>query len=130
MQNDWIPVIFPEGTRSKDGSVGTFHAAGFRRFVDRCPLPVGVFAIDGGWRISKLGDMRKTLRGGRYRIKLLKVVITSYSIHYTKLYDRYKDFPFFKDFYLLRLALGRVVNLQKLYAIPPAAQRFSHIAQL
>lgn len=73
MQNDWIPVIFPEGTRSKDGSVGAFHAAGFRRFVDRCPLPVGVFAIDGGWRISKLGDMRKTLRGGRYRIKLLKV---------------------------------------------------------
>lgn len=72
-ENNWIPVIFPEGTRSKDGSLGTFHAAGFRRFTDRCPLPVGVFAIDGGWRISKLGDMTKTLRGGRYRIKLLKV---------------------------------------------------------
>jgi len=72
-ENEWIPVLFPEGTRSIDGSLGTFHAAGFRRFLDRYPLPVAVFAIDGGWRISKLSDMAKTMRGGRYRIKLLKV---------------------------------------------------------
>lgn len=72
-ENKWIPVVFPEGTRSTDGTLGTFHAAGFRRFLDRTPLPVAVFAIDGGWRISKLGDMAKTMRGGRYRIKLLKV---------------------------------------------------------
>ncbi len=72
-QNGWIPVIFPEGTRSADGNVGKFHAAGFRRFTERCPLPVAVFAIDGGWKISKLSDMAKTMRGGRYRIKLLKV---------------------------------------------------------
>ena len=72
-KNNWIPVIFPEGTRSRDGNTGTFHAAGFRRFMDRYPLPVVVCAVDGGWNISSLAGMVKRMKGGEYRIKVLKV---------------------------------------------------------
>jgi len=72
-KNNWIPVIFPEGTRSIDGSLGTFHAAGFRRFLDRAPMPVAVCAIDGGWRVGTLDDIRQNMRSGSYRVKVLKI---------------------------------------------------------
>ena len=71
--NNWIPVIFPEGTRSVDGNLGTFHAAGFRRFLDRAPMPVAVCAIDGGWRVGTLKGIRQHMRSGSYRVKVLKI---------------------------------------------------------
>jgi 1-acyl-sn-glycerol-3-phosphate acyltransferase len=71
--SDQLPVIFPEGTRSKDGELGTFHAAGFRRFLDHCPLPVAVCAIDGGWRIGSLDGIARRMRGGTYRVEILKI---------------------------------------------------------
>jgi 1-acyl-sn-glycerol-3-phosphate acyltransferase len=73
IENGWIPVIFPEGTRSLDGNLGTFHAAGFRRFLDRAPMPVVVCAIDGGWRMSSLLGMAKNMKGGSYRIRILRI---------------------------------------------------------
>ncbi len=73
---NWIPVLFPEGTRSVDGSLGTFHPAGFRRFLDKAPMPVVVCAVDGGYRISKLSGLQEDLSGGRYRIKVLKTYPT------------------------------------------------------
>lgn len=72
-KNNLIPVIFPEGSRSKDGDLKTFHAAGFRRFLNAAPMPVAVCAVDGGWKISSLTRMAKNLKGGAYRIKLLKI---------------------------------------------------------
>jgi 1-acyl-sn-glycerol-3-phosphate acyltransferase len=72
-KNNWIPVIFPEGTRSVDGSLGTFHAAGFRRLLDKAPMPVVVCALDGGWRVSTLEGMLKNMRGGVYRVKVVKI---------------------------------------------------------
>lgn len=72
-KNNLIPVIFPEGTRSKTGKLGTFHAAGFRRFLNNKPMPVAVFALDGGWRISSVSKIAQNLSNGAYRIKLLKV---------------------------------------------------------
>ncbi len=72
-ENNWIPVIFPEGTRSRDGNTGTFHAAGFRRFLDKYPLPVAVCAVEGGWNISSLSGMVRRMKGGEYRVKVLKV---------------------------------------------------------
>ena len=70
---NWVPVIFPEGTRSRDGSIGKFHAAGFRRFMDQLPLPVAVCAVDGGWKINALSDIIRNMKGGEYRVKVLKV---------------------------------------------------------
>ncbi|MCR5288506.1 MAG: 1-acyl-sn-glycerol-3-phosphate acyltransferase [Treponema sp.] len=68
-----IPVLFPEGTRSKDGELGTFYAAGFRRLTDAAHLPVAVCALDGGWRINNLKNIMINLYRGSYRVKVLKV---------------------------------------------------------
>ena len=76
LEHKWIPVIFPEGTRSLDGNLGTFHAAGFRRLLDKAPMPVVVCAIEGAWRISSLMGMAKYLKGGNYRIKIVKIFPT------------------------------------------------------
>ncbi len=74
-ENNWIPVIFPEGVCSRDGRVGCFHAAGFRRLQNALPLPVAVFAIDGGWKYPDVSGLIRALRRERgcYRIKLLTV---------------------------------------------------------
>ena len=72
-EKNYLPVIFPEGSRSKDGSVHTFHSAGFRRFLNQEALPVAVCALDGGCSISSLNQFVKRIRGDGYRVKVLKV---------------------------------------------------------
>ncbi len=72
-KNNLLPVIFPEGTRSKTGALGSFHTAGFRRFLNNTPMPVAVFALDGGWNISSVRKITQNLRGASYKIKFLKV---------------------------------------------------------
>ena len=73
LQKKQIPVIFPEGTRTRDGNVGQFYAAGFRRLVEGTKLPVAVCALDGGWQISRLNSLFRNLHKGSYRVKVLKV---------------------------------------------------------
>jgi len=73
LRNNWIPVLFPDGTRSKNGEVGTFHSAGFRRFLTKAPMPVVVAAVDGGWNISSITRIATNLHGGAYRVKALKI---------------------------------------------------------
>lgn len=72
-RNNWIPVLFPEGTRSRNGDVGIFHSAGFRRLISKAPMPVVVAAVDGGWKVSSIFRLATNLRGGAYRVKVLKV---------------------------------------------------------
>ena len=59
-----IPVLFPEGTRSKDGSLGMFYAAGFRRLTDTVHLPVVVCALDGGYKINNIKNIMTNLHNG------------------------------------------------------------------
>ncbi len=73
VKRGWIPVLFPEGTRSRDGSLGTFHAAGFRRFLDTSPMPVAVCAIEGGWKMGSLEGIARGTKGGSYRVEVLRV---------------------------------------------------------
>lgn len=73
LQNKWIAVLFPEGTRSKTGELGVFHAAGFRRLSNNLKLPVVAFALDGGWNISNLRKIFANLRSGSYKLKGLHV---------------------------------------------------------
>lgn len=69
-----IPLIFPEGTRTKDGELGRFSSGGFRRISQTVNLPVAVCALDGGWIIGRLnGGFFKNLKNGAYRVKVLKV---------------------------------------------------------
>ena len=76
VRNNWIPILFPEGTRSKNGEIGTFHSAGFRRLLSKAPMPVVVAAVDGGWNISSVTRLATNLRGGAYRVKALKIYPT------------------------------------------------------
>ncbi len=68
----WSPAIFPEGTRSRDGYVKSFHSAGVRRMLDLAPMPVITVAIDGGWKISDFTSL-SNIRGARYRVRILNV---------------------------------------------------------
>ena len=73
MEKNQIPVIFPEGTRSKTGELGQFYSAGFRRLVQTARLPVAVCALDGGWKLSHIKGIMKNLNSGFYKVKVLKV---------------------------------------------------------
>ena len=70
---DILPLIFPEGTRSKDGRLGQFYAAGFRMLENTVKLPVAVCALDGGWKLANLLRIFSNLTKGSYRVKVLKV---------------------------------------------------------
>ena len=74
MSRGQIPVIFPEGTRSKDGKLGTFYTAGFRRLSEVAPLPVAVCALDGGYRINNLFTIFQNLSNGYYRVKVMDIL--------------------------------------------------------
>ena len=52
----YCPAIFPEGTRSRTGDLGTFHPAGLRMILDQGTVPVVVAALDGGYRIATVRD--------------------------------------------------------------------------
>lgn len=67
------PLIFPEGTRSRDGTVGRFHAGAVRAILERAPIPVLSVAIDGGYKVTKLSAIFGDVRGTRYRVKFLKL---------------------------------------------------------
>jgi 1-acyl-sn-glycerol-3-phosphate acyltransferase len=60
-------VIFPEGTRSKDGALGAFRTAGAEAMLRAADqLPVVPTAIDGSWR---LGSFFPAALGTRVRIR-------------------------------------------------------------
>ena len=68
-----IPVIFPEGTRSRDGELGKFYSAGFRTLAEASGLDVAVCALDGGWKFAGLKGLIKNMHKGSYRLEVLKV---------------------------------------------------------
>ncbi len=68
-----IPIIFPEGTRTRDGNVGKFYSAGFRKLNETTGLPVAVCALDGGYSIRDMNRVMTSLKNGCYRVKVLKV---------------------------------------------------------
>ena len=73
-------VIFAEGTRSRDGSVRTFHSGAIRRLHSAQPLALVAVAIDGGWRFSRVVELSRLEPGHRYRVASVAV----YSVVHTK----------------------------------------------
>ena len=73
VKNNQIPILFPEGTRTKDGKVGKFYTAGFRKLTESTNLPVAVCVLDGGFKLRDLTSVTTNLKKGCYRIKVLKV---------------------------------------------------------
>lgn len=76
IENNQIPVLFPEGTRTRDGNVGKFYSAGFRKLNDSTRLPIVCCALDGGYQIRDMKNIMSNLRNGSYRVKVLKVYNT------------------------------------------------------
>jgi 1-acyl-sn-glycerol-3-phosphate acyltransferase len=70
------PVIFPEGTRTRDGEVGAFHTAGVRKILEETPLPLVVAVLDGGWKVAKIRDVVDNLHGARFKLRILSVTST------------------------------------------------------
>lgn len=68
-----VPVLFPEGTRSKDGNVGKFYSAGFRKLTESTGLPVAVCVLDGGLAMRDMKQVFTHLQNGCYRVKVLKI---------------------------------------------------------
>lgn len=55
--NNWSTVIFPEGTRSKDGNVKTFQFGGIATLLKAVPNALIVpIAIDNSWKIVRYGS--------------------------------------------------------------------------
>jgi len=70
------PVIFPEGTRSRDGEIGVFHTAGIRRILEETPLPLVVAVLEGGWRVAKVKDIPRNLSKAHFLVRVLTVTST------------------------------------------------------
>ena len=68
-----VPILFPEGSRTRDGQVGKFFSAGFRQLTESTGLPVVVCALDGGWQLRDIRKMMTNLKCGCYRVKILKI---------------------------------------------------------
>ncbi len=69
-----IPILFPEGSRTKDGQVGKFYSAGFRKLTESTNLPIVICALEGGYKLRDLRKIFTNLKRGCYRVKVLKVV--------------------------------------------------------
>ncbi len=54
--NNWSAVIFPEGTRSKDGVVRTFQAGGVAALLKKCPEALLVpVVVRNSWKMVQYG---------------------------------------------------------------------------
>ena len=76
VQRNQIPILFPEGSRTKDGNVGKFYSAGFRKLNESTGLPIVACALDGGWEIRDIKKIMTKLKNGSYRVKVLKIYET------------------------------------------------------
>jgi len=68
---DASPLIFPEGARTFDGSIGPFQRTGLLVLARDSGLPVLPVVIDGAWEARSLGRFFVHLPGSRIRIRIL-----------------------------------------------------------
>ena len=54
-------VVFPEGTRTKDGDIGRFKRGGLARILAARPWTVHVFVADGFWRAARYKEFVRGL---------------------------------------------------------------------
>ncbi len=63
--------IFPEGHRSRDGSILPFMIRGLRIVLAHAPLPVYCMVGDGMWHIRTMADTFTKAAGTRIRIRII-----------------------------------------------------------
>jgi 1-acyl-sn-glycerol-3-phosphate acyltransferase len=64
-------VIFPEGTRSKNGEIGPFMKAGLGGILAVRPWFVYLAVVDGLWKCGRFEEFGKNLAGTRGRVEAL-----------------------------------------------------------
>ncbi len=70
----YIPVIFPEGTRSRTGELGVFHSAGYRKILEVEALPILVAAVEGGRHVVTLKDFFRNFGRSPYRVRYVALL--------------------------------------------------------
>ncbi len=69
---NWSSVIFPEGTRSRDGKLKPFAVGGIATLLKRCPNALIVpVAIQGSWKFVQFGKFPLSF-GEKMSWKILK----------------------------------------------------------
>jgi len=64
-------VIFPEGTRSKDGEIGPFMKAGLGGILAVRPWLVYLAVVDGFWRCGRIQEFGENLPKVRGRVEAM-----------------------------------------------------------
>lgn len=64
-------LVFPEGHRSKDGSIQTFMTRGLRVVLSRAPLTVYCVVADGMWHVRTLMDLMTKVAGSHIRARVI-----------------------------------------------------------
>lgn len=61
-ESDVPIVVFPEGRRSRDGSIGRFRPGGVSRLLSARPWTVHVLVADGFWKAARFSDLLGGMR--------------------------------------------------------------------
>ncbi|NEU10408.1 1-acyl-sn-glycerol-3-phosphate acyltransferase [Flavihumibacter sp. R14] len=73
-ENNWSAVIFPEGTRARNGEPKTFAVGGIATLLKKAPNALLVpIAITGSWRIVQYGKFPLSF-GEKMRLTVLKPI--------------------------------------------------------
>jgi 1-acyl-sn-glycerol-3-phosphate acyltransferase len=64
-------LVFPEGHRTKDGTILPFMTSGLRIVLSRARVPVYCIVGDGMWHIRTLADMMTRVAGSHIRVRIL-----------------------------------------------------------
>jgi 1-acyl-sn-glycerol-3-phosphate acyltransferase len=78
MKNGVSVMIFPEGTRSRDGRIQPFKKGGFVMAVD-VGVPIVPIILQGTWKIMEKGSLR--INSGDVVLNIEKPIVTT---HYTR----------------------------------------------
>jgi len=62
-------VIFPEGSRTRDGEIRPFRRPGLRALLTQRPMSVYIIVLDGLWRCARFADFLRTLHVIKPRIE-------------------------------------------------------------
>lgn len=64
-------LVYPEGHRTRDGSIQPFMTRGLRVVLSRAPLPVYCVVADGMWHVRTLKDLFTKVGGSHIRARVI-----------------------------------------------------------